>query len=99
MKTIYTELLILVIFSLINYSLNAQQNQLKTKYMVWEIQVNPLQQEKLLQAIKSQNAFLKAQNYPFANTTQYTNEGFLWYSVPFTNYADIDKIEAVSQKL
>nr|WP_321356537.1 hypothetical protein [uncultured Draconibacterium sp.] len=42
---------------------------------------------------------MKAQNYPFANITQYTNEGFLWYSVPFSNYADIDKIEAVSQKL
>ncbi|WP_297095449.1 hypothetical protein [uncultured Draconibacterium sp.] len=99
MKTIYTGLLVLLIFALTNFSLSAQENPPKIRYMVWEVQVNPLQQEKLLNAIKSQNAFLKEQNHPFANITQYTNEGYLWYSIPFTNYADIDKIEAASQKL
>lgn len=99
MKTIYTTLLIIVSFCLSSFLLNAQEIQPKTKYMVWEVQVNPIQQEKLLHAIASQNAFLKEQNYPFANITQYTNEGFLWYSVPFTNYADIDKIEAMSENL
>ncbi|WP_163323542.1 hypothetical protein [Draconibacterium mangrovi] len=99
MKTIYTGLLVLLIFTLTNFSLSAQENPSKTKYMVWEAQVNPIQQEKLIHAIASQNAFLKEQNYPFASITQYTNEGYLWYSVPFTNYADIDKIEAMSERL
>ncbi|WP_319502394.1 hypothetical protein [uncultured Draconibacterium sp.] len=99
MKRIFIGILFLTFFALPNSSVNAQDTPPKTKYMVWEVQVNPLQQEKLLHAIASQNAFLKEQNYPYANITQYTNEGYLWYSIPFTNYADIDKIEAASQKL
>ncbi|MDX8339963.1 hypothetical protein SLH46_12255 [Draconibacterium sp. IB214405] len=99
MKKLFTGLLILAFVSLNFATLHAQETPQKPKYMVWEVQVNPIQLQKMQQALKSQNAFLAEQNYPFANLTQYTNDGYLWYSVPFTNYADIDKIEATSQKL
>ncbi|WP_347841237.1 hypothetical protein [uncultured Draconibacterium sp.] len=99
MKRLFGVILIFSILLLSNHHLNAQESAPKTKYMVWEIKVTPVQLESLLAALKSQNEFLKEQNYPFPNITQYTSDGYLWYSVPFTNYADIDKIEAASQKL
>lgn len=97
MKKIYA-LFVAVIFVFSVYLGNAQSSE-KTRYMVWEVQVSPEQLNNAISAIKAENAFFKETKHPGTNITQYTNDGYLWYSVPFKNYADLDEMEARMQKL
>jgi len=88
---------VFVAFSVEN--VNAQNDEPKPKFMVWELELTPTQMEKAKAAVKLQNEFLKEINYPISNLSQTTNEGYYWYSVPFTNYADIDQIMATGKKI
>jgi len=99
MKKVLSGFMILFLMAFLVTKSNAQEDAPKPKYMVWEVQVTPAQLGQTLEAIKYQHAFLKEQNYPFAGHVQYTNDGYLWYSTAFQDYADIDKINAVDKKL
>jgi hypothetical protein len=77
----------------------AQDDVPKTKFIVWEVQVNPSQLDGILEAFEFQNEFLKEQNYPYAGHVNYSNDGLLWYSTPFMNYSEIDEMNAVDEKL
>lgn len=95
----FRKIFLIVLFStFLIIQIQAQTPQ-KTKYMVWEIELSPMQLTKAIGAIKAQNEFLKSQNYPYASITQYSGDGYLWYSVPFTKYAEIDEMETASKNL
>ena len=76
-----------------------ESDEVKTKFMVRELQLTPAQLEFTLDAIRAQNNFFRETNFPYSNFTQYTDGGLLWYSVEFTNYADIDQIIATVDRL
>ena len=99
MKNLLAGLIILVFVAFSVENVNAQSDQPKPKFMIWELELTPIQMEKAKKAVKAQNAFLKEKNYPISNLSQTTNEGYFWYSIPFTNYADIDEIMATRNKL
>ena len=98
MKRIYAVILTLTILLYASQFSYSQEN-VKTKFMIWEVQLSPLQLENAKKAITAENAFYKDHNYPNMSVTQYTNDGYLWYAVPFKDYADLDKMQAASQKL
>lgn len=99
MRKLIPLFLFMLTLCLLTPVVSAQDSDAKPKYMVWELELSPTQMQKAIKAVKTQNAFLKEQNYPFSNLSQTTSEGYYWYSVPFVNYADIDKIVATSKKL
>ncbi len=98
MKKFYAAILILAVLVILSPVTDAQENA-KTKYLVWEVELTPLQLNKAIDAIKAENAFYMENNFPFSNLTQYSNDGYLWYSIPITKYADIDDIETNLKKL
>lgn len=99
MKKIFTGFFMIVFaFAFLN-NVYAQNETPKPKYMVWEVTVNPVQLDQLLDAIEIQHEYLKEVNYPFQGFVQYTNDGYFWYSSAFENYADIDKMEAADKKV
>lgn len=91
-------LVVITILVFSSYWSSAQENE-RTKFMIWEVQVSPEQLPNLLNAIKTENAFFKEKGVAGANYTNYTNDGTLWYAVPFTKYADLDAMESSMQKL
>jgi hypothetical protein len=99
MKKFIAGILILFFIVLMTPQIGAQDDAPKPKYMVWQVKVTPAQLAKTLEAIKFQHTFLKQQNYPYAGFVQYTNDGYLYYSTAFQDYADIDKMNAVDKKL
>ena len=99
MKKLFAVLLILSVTAIAYNNASAQDDAPKPQYMVWEVKVNPVQMDKLIDAIKTQHAFLKEQNYPYDGFVQYTNDGYFWYSSAFQSFADIDKMDAVDKKL
>ena len=78
---------------------NAQYFQNQPFHMVWEFELNPTQLNKIIQVIKTQNEFYKQKKYPFSNFTYYTQDGYLWYTVTFSNYSDIDAIQEIQREL
>lgn len=98
MKKLPVVLLIFFLFTSI-LNVNAQDDSPKPKYMVWELQLSPTQMERALSAVKAQNSFLKEKAFPFGNFNQTTNEGYYWYSVEFSDYADLDKITTTVKDL
>ena len=97
MKKIYALFIVVVlVFSV--YLSNAQSNE-KTRYMVWEVQLSPEQLTNAISAITAENAFFKEMKHPGTNITQYTNDGYMWYSVPFSKYADLDEMESRMRKM
>ena len=78
---------------------SAQEAVPKTKFLVWEVKVTPSQHENLLEAVKFQHKFLKEQDYPYTGYVNYTNDGLFYYSTPFQEFAQIDEMNAVDQKL
>ena len=90
---------VILIFALTFFTnVQAQEDTPKPKYMVWEVNVTPVQLDQLLDAIETQHEFLKEMNYPFQGFVQYTNDGYFWYSSAFQNYADIDKMDAADKR-
>ena len=98
MKRLFTCILLLSCVFIFKSTV-AQENTPKPKFMVWEVMVNPMQMDKLMDAIQFQHQYLKEQNYPFEGFVQYTNDGYFWYSTGFQNYSDIDKMNAADEKL
>jgi hypothetical protein len=96
MKKIYALFVVLILVFSVHLS-NAQSTE-KTRYMIWEVQVSPQQLQDLINAIKTENALFKEKGYSYANVSQYTNDGYLWYSVPFTKYAELDDMENAMNK-
>lgn len=93
-------LFVLAFASLMVTHAHAQETEKKTRYMVWEVKLtSPDQLILTIEAIKAQNDLFREIKYPYANSTQYTSEGFLWYSVRFSDYADIDTIIAITEQL
>lgn len=100
MKKLLAGFIIFCLITTISHqSSYAQDDPPKLKYMVWELQLSPIQMERALKAVKAQNTFFKEQKFPFGNFNQTTNEGYYWYSVEFSDYADIDKIQATVKEL
>ncbi len=97
MKKIFT--LFIIVFLLHSVQPGYAQEMEKTKYMIWEVQVSPQQLQNLTKAISTQNKFFQEKGYPYTNISQYTNDGYLWYSVPFKNYADMDEMENSMPKI
>ncbi|MCG6188381.1 hypothetical protein [Maribellus maritimus] len=97
MKKIYTVILALIIMVCASH-MNAQENA-KIKYMVWEVQLTPLQLENAQKVIAAENVFYKENNHPYMNATQYTNDRYLWYSVPFTEFGDLDEMQKAMIKM
>ena len=89
MRKIY---ILLIVASLVfsSHLSNAQENE-KTRYMIWEVQVSPEQLQNAIKAIGSENAFFKEKGVSGTNFTNYTNDGYLWYAVPFYKYADLER--------
>jgi len=96
---------LLVLFLILTFNLlsvfqsNAQYFQNQPLHMVWEFELNPTQLNKIIQVIKAQNDFYRQKKYPFANFTYYTQDGYLWYTVTFTKYSDIDAIQEIQRDL
>jgi len=96
---------LLVLFIILTFNLlsvlqsNAQYFQNQPLHMVWEFELNPTQLNKIIQVIKAQNDFYRQKKYPFANFTYYTQDGYLWYTVTFTKYSDIDAIQEIQREL
>ena len=99
MKKIFTIFFTLILTFTIVINSIAQEDLPKPKYLVWEVKVNPVQLDKLLDAIETQHKFLKEMDYPYAGFVQYTNDGYFWYSTAIKDYADIDKMDAVDKEL
>ena len=99
MKKIFTGFVVLILAAAFSNNVYAQDDTPKPKFMVWEVKVNPVQLDQLLDAIDTQNKYLKEMNYPFQGFVQYTNDGYLWYSSAFQNYSDIDKMDAADKKI
>ncbi len=100
MKKLLAGFLILFLLSFIStHKMYAQNDEQKTRFVVWEVKVTPSQNDKLIEAVSFQHDFLKEQNYPYAGYVQYTNDGYFWYSTPFQKFAEIDEMNALDEKL
>ena len=99
MRKLFSGIFVLVFLAVLANFANAQEDAPKPKYMVWEVKVSPAQLDKTLEAIKFQHDFLKSENYPYAGFVQYTNDGLLYYSTPFMQYAEIDEMNATDKTL
>ena len=99
MRKFLAGFIILICLSSAVQNVAAQSDEIKPKYLVWEVKVSPAQLGESLKAINAQHEFLKGQNYPYAGFVQYSNDGYLWYSTPIRNYADIDQINETDKKL
>lgn len=99
MKKLITGFLILFLCVLSSTFISAQNDEPNQKFMVWELQLSPTQVDQVMKAVKAQKEFFTKTGHPISNLNQMTNEGYYWYSIPFTKYAELDEIYAIYDKL
>ncbi len=75
------------------------QDVAKMKILLYEVQLSPTQLDKIIDAVKAENAYYMEKKFPYMNVTQYSNDGYLWYGIPFTSYADLDKMDVAIKNL